>query len=336
MRAQVYNIDRDDGAIGRAYLSEAVRKFKPGIMSQMAESFSSAMEYNTVKYTYDLIQSLNDDSPIIPKELWNAEDHENFRKGIPYREGLTEDQAFVEAERYDREVTRSEYMANTNPWDLHNLGAAFSAAIFDPLSYVPMVGLGSKAIGIGAKIAKRMDTVANVATKIHPLKSLALNTIKPIKPIAVYSAEGALAESTFQLIRASADASNGKDFDYMGAMLDVSIATAFGGVLGTIPVAKTIKKNFTMKQQVTALSKALDDMKQHGEVRLDGKGPYSETKPTKEETEINFAKESDDLNQTQEHKLNKDLNPIVDHLNALGEDLTAGVNRIIQQFRDCK
>jgi hypothetical protein len=26
----------------------------------------------------------------------------------------------------------------------------------------------------------------------------------------------------------------------------------------------------------------------------------------------------------------------VDHLNALGEDLTAGLNRIIQQFRDCK
>lgn len=336
MRPQIYRMDRHQGQVGDIYLREAVRGYKPGIASQISESFQGALENNTLAWGLELIQGLNDDSPIIPKELWNAEDHENFRKGIPYREGLTEDQAFVEAERYDREVTRSEYMANTNPWDLHNLGAAFSAAIFDPLSYVPMVGLGSKAIGIGAKIAKRMDTVANVATKIHPLKSLALNTIKPIKPIAVYSAEGALAESTFQLIRASADASNGKDFDYMGAMLDVSIATAFGGVLGTIPVAKTIKKNFTMKQQVTALSKALDDMKQHGEVQLDGKGPYSKTKPSKEETEINFTKESNELNQTQEHKLNKDLHPIQDHLNALGEDLTAGLNRIIQQFRDCK
>jgi hypothetical protein len=336
MRPQVYNIDRAEGELGRVFLREAVQRFRPGLASQMAESFSSAMEYNTVGYVYDLVKGMNDDSPVIEKEMWNYENHENFRQGIPFREGLTEDQAFVEAERYDRDRTRSEYMANTNPWDLHNLGAAFSAAIFDPLSYVPMVGLGSKAIGISAKISQRMGTVANVATKMNPIKSFAIGAIKPLKPIAVYGAEGALGESAYQIIRASSEASNGKDFDYMGAMLDVSIATVFGSALGTIPVARTIKKNFTEKQQLIAIAKATHDFKQHGEVQLDGASPLGEGKHSKVETEINYKEEMDELRTSERHKLNKDLHPIVEHLNSIGEDLTVGVNKLINRFRDCQ
>lgn len=336
MRAQLYDMDRAGGALGQAFLGQAVKRFKPGLASQMAESFSSAMEYNTLGYVYDLIKGMNDDSPVIDKEMWNYENHENYRKGIPFREGLTEEQAFVEAERYDREVTRSQYMANTNPWDLHNLGAAFSAAIFDPLSYIPMVGLGSKAIGISAKITQRMSTVADVATKIHPIKSFAIGAVKPLKPIAVYGAEGALGESAYQIIRASSKASNGQDYDYMGAMLDVSIATVFGSTLGTIPVAKNIKQKFNDRQQNIALAKAIDDFKQTGEVQFDGKSHLGKQKLSKDQTIEDYDLQMNELRASEEHKLNKNLNPIVDHLNSLGEDITRGVNRIIKNFTDCK
>jgi hypothetical protein len=336
MIPQVYNMDRQGGEVGRVFLQDAISKFRPGVADQMSETFKSALEYNSLAFAGDLLRSATDTSTEITKDMWNYEDHENYRKGIPFREGLTEDQAYVEAERYDRDQVRSQFMHNTNPWDLHNLGAAFASAIFDPLSYVPMVGLGSKAIGIGSLIAKRMGTVANVASKMHPLKSIAINTLKPIKPIAVYGAEGALGESAFQILRATATESNGKDFDYMGAMLDVSIATVFGSTLGTIPVARTIKKNFTEKQQLIAIAKATHDFKQHGEVQLDGASPLGEGKPSKVETEINYKEEMDELRTSQEHKLNKDLHPIVEHLNSLGEDLTAGVNNLINRFRDCK
>ena len=58
MRPQVYNIDRAEGELGRVFLREAVQRFRPGLASQMAESFSSAMEYNTVGYVYDLVKGI--------------------------------------------------------------------------------------------------------------------------------------------------------------------------------------------------------------------------------------------------------------------------------------
>jgi len=254
----------------------------------------------------------------------------------PYREGLTEDQAFIEAERYDKELVRSQFMSNTDPWSLHNLGAAFSSAIFDPLSYIPMVGLGSKIFGLSKNVTKRMSTVANVATEVHPAKLFALGAVKPFKPIGVYSAEGALAESAFQLVRASAETSNGKDFDYMGAMLDVTIATTFGGVLGTIPTAKILKDKFTEKQITTGIFKAVDDLKNHGEVRLDGQGgPFSKQKPTKEQSEASYKHDMDELKQTTKKELDKDLHPIQDYMKTLNEDLTTGLTNLIRTFRGC-
>lgn len=335
MRRQVYRMDLNEGELGELYMGQAVRQFKPGVANQMFETFEGALQHNTLQYGLELIQGLNDDSPVIQKELWNKENHENYRNGLPYREGLTEDQAYIEAERYDREIIKSEYMRNTDPFDLHNLGAAFSAAIFDPLSYVPMVGLGSKAIGIGAKISQRMNVVSNVATKIHPLKSLAYNAVKPIKPIAVYGAEGALAETTFQIIKASAEASNGRDFDYMGAMLDVSIATVFGAGLGTIPTAMIIKKNFSDRQIALGIAKTEHDFRIHGESQVDGPSPLGETPPTKEQAEFKHKEDMQGLKSNQDYRLNKDVHPILDHANELGEDLTVFVKNTIDKFRKC-
>ena len=335
MRKQVYNIDRDNGAIGQAFLADAINKFVPGTVSQMSETFDSAMDYNTAKYVYELVKGLSDDSPVIQKELWNKENHENFRNGIPYREGLTEDQAYIEAERYDREMIKSQYMRNTDPFDLHNLGAAFSAAIFDPLSYVPMVGLGSKALGISARVATRMGRVANVATKIHPVKSLAIKALQPLKPMGLYAAEGALAESTFQIIRASAEASNGRDFDYMGAMLDVSIATVFGTGLGTFPTAMILKKNFTDKQIGIGIAKTDDDFRIHGESQVDGPSPLGETPLTKEQAEFKHNADMSDLKNNQESTLTKDLHPILDRANQVGEEGVMFVKKTIDKFRKC-
>ena len=338
MIPQVYNMDRQGGEVGRVFLQDAISKFRPGVADQMSETFKSALEYNSLAFSGDLLRSATDTSTEITKDMWNYEDHENYRKGIPFREGLTEDQAYVEAERYDRDQVRSQFMRNTNPWDLHNLGAAFASAIFDPLSYVPMVGLGSKAIGIGSLIAKRMGTVANVASKMHPLKSIAINTLKPIKPIAVYGAEGALGESAFQILRATATESNGKDFDYMGAMLDVSIATVFGSTLGTIPVARTIKQKFTDRQQNIALAKAIDGFKQTGEVQFDGKSPLGEPIKTKEQTLNDYKEFMNNAENAEKVNLDKNLHPIIDHAKSIGDDVTVAVNKLIKQFiaGDCK
>ena len=86
MQRQIYRIDQDEGRQGSVFLQQAVKRFRPGLASQMAESFASAMEFNTVGYVFDLVKGANDDSPVIEKEMWNYENHENFRQGIPFRE----------------------------------------------------------------------------------------------------------------------------------------------------------------------------------------------------------------------------------------------------------
>ena len=310
MREQVYNIDRDNGAIGQAFLADAINKFVPGTVSQMSETFDSAMDYNTAKYVYELVKGLSDDSPVIQKELWNKENHENFRNGIPYREGLTEDQAYIEAERYDREMIKSQYTPPKNPTK-------------------------DKALGISARVATRMGRVANVATKIHPVKSLAIKALQPLKPMGLYAAEGALAESTFQIIRASAEASNGRDFDYMGAMLDVSIATVFGTGLGAFPTAMILKKNFTDKQIGIGIAKTDDDFRIHGESQVDGPSPLGETPLTKEQAEFKHNADMSDLKNNQESTLTKDLHPILDRANQVGEEGVMFVKKTIDKFRKC-
>ena len=331
MRRQTYEIDKYDGLVGEIYFQEAISKFRPSVLSQMNESFKHSLQNSSLAYVGAIAENFFAPDDVIPSDAWNS-DHEHFRKGIKWHEDLTETEAQIEAERYDRDKVHSEYMRNTDPWSMHNLGASFASAIWDPLSYVPMVGLGGKTINMSSTMLKRIGMVSNVSETINPLLAKAKAIGKPFKPVAVYGAEGALAETAFQIIKQASTIHDGEDIDWIGGLLDVTIASAFGGALGTIPTARNIKKALTPEQIRVQVGKSLDDLGQNGEV---GTSPNGD-RPLKDfEAEEKLQKELDQLDDNNAHLHDIDATPIVSYAKKVGSDVKVVLSDLLTKFRNC-
>ena len=189
------------------------------------------MALGTIPFARDAIMREHGDQETIPIEMWNEESTPYFRKGINWHENLTNTDARILSERHDRDAKFQLNMGNTDPFALHNIGAALGAAAFDPLSYIPFVGPAAK-IATGARTAyqlarigkhtadigkismqgvmggmttsvavRNVAQVSRLSKVISPIKATFKGILSPFKPIGVYSMEGMLAESAYQTIR---------------------------------------------------------------------------------------------------------------------------------------
>ena len=359
-RQEEYVIDQDNGLTGELLFRQALKQFEPSITTQMSETFGRLVDHNTLTYISEGIQQLNDPENLIPKSLWNETGHINYRTGINWHEGLSETDSRILADRYDRDSEFQDIMGNTDPWAIHNIGAALGSAAFDPLSYVPFVGpfakagqalqRGVKAVGlsdIGATITmegvmgsrtmamQRLNTVRNLSHTLNHRSATLSGLTSSFKPIGRYATEGMLAESSYQIIKNMADARHSEDVDYMGGIFDIMIAGLFGGVLGTLPMAKIFRKNFKREQLDQALAKSLDDIYHKGEVNLHGKSPDGDPLLSSDEARIQHDAEMETLTKTQEHVDDVDLSPIKSHFLKLKTDLKEGLNTAFNAFRRC-
>ena len=362
-KQETYVMDQDHGLMGELLFRKAIGQFKPSIMTQMKETLQRNIHYNTLAYISDGIQQLNDPENLIPQAVWNIEGHSNYREGIKWHEALSETDSRILAERFDRDIHFQEFMGNTDPWSFHNLGAALGSAAFDPLSYVPFVAPFAKAgqaihrgvrtakamrvsdigasisfegvMGNGTVAMQRLNTVNNISSTVNPLRA-SLGTIgRPFKPITRFSMEGVLAESSYQIIKNMADSRQSEDIDYMGGVFDIMIAGLFGGILGTIPMANTFRKNFRKEQLNMALAKSLDDIKHRGEVNLHGKSPDGDPQLTPEQAREQWDTEMAGLDESQAHIDDPTIHPIKSHFQTLGQDLKEGLKTAINAYRRC-
>lgn len=363
MIQEEFNIDKNDGYQSRVFLQNALRQYKPGVFEQMSETFQSHISNSTISSGVEALQQSYGSQDTIPEELW-TEENRYFRKGIDWHEEMTNVDARILSERFDREDLFNMKMRNTDPFSIHNIGAALGAAVFDPLSYIPFVGPVSK-IGKGlstvasiARIGKhtsdigksismqgvlggatfastRINQVTRLSKFISPVKATIKGVTSPFKPVAVYGMEGVLAESAFQTIRNMADARQEEDIDYMGGVFDVMIAGLFGGVLGTLPMANIFRKNFKKEQLHQALIKASNDLGDKGYVGMDGIPPNAEVRLSPEDVEINVKAEMDSYDSTVEHIVDKDISPIRSYFKDLQQDTVAGLHTAIAAYRRC-
>ena len=352
---QEYVIDQDNGLTGELLFRQALSQFEPSITTQMSETFGRLVDHNTLTYISEGIQQLHDPENLIPKSLWNEKGHANYRNGITWHEGLSETDSRILANRYDRDSEFQGLMGNTDPWSIHNIGAALGSAAFDPLSYVPFVGpfakagqaahRAVKAIGIsdiGATITmegvmgsrtfamQRLNTVRSLSKTINPRGAMLSGLASPFKPIGRYATEGMLAESSYQIIKNMADARHSEDVDYMAGVFDIMI-----GVLGTLPMAKTFRKNFRQEQLDQALAKSLDDIYHRGEVNLHGKSTDGEQLLSPEDARAKHDAEMETLTKTQDYVDDIDLHPIKAHARKLNTDLKEFLNTAFNAFRRC-
>ena len=358
MRLQpTYEIDQSGGLMGQMLMHHAIRSFKPSVWTQMKETFSRTNQYNTLAYVSELVQQAHDPENLISLDLWKEGMHDNYRPGIKWHEGLSETDSRILADRYDRDKEFENIMGNTNPWSIHNIGASLGAAALDPLSYIPMVGAYSKAgqalhrgakkvssiadptlglsfegvMGTKSIATQRLSLVNSLSKNINPFKAL----INPFKPVGKYAMEGVLAESSYQIIKNMADSRQSEDIDYMSGVFDVMIAGLFGGVLGTLPMANTFRKNFKKEQLHMAYIKSLDDIKHRGEVNIDGKSPNGDQILSDADARAKYDQEMEDLTKSQEHVDPADLHPIKAHFLTLKEDLKVGLRNVVEAWKRC-
>lgn len=358
-----YIIDQHQGLMGRMLMSQAISKFVPSKGSQFSETLQHSLHNNTLAYMGDIVQRTFGDSTLISKEIWKEDLHPNYRDGIKWHENLTEVDSKILADRYDRDLAFQDFMGNTDAWSWHNIGAALTSAIWDPLSYVPFVGpfakvgqalhkgakattgfLSSMRVGdIGSTISLQTVTHAPVAVTriaqvsrlskiLNPISATAGTIFKPMKPVGTYAAEGMLAESSYQIIRNMAEARDEDDVDYIGGMFDVMIAGLFGGVLGTLPMANAFRKNFKKEHLHMAMAKSLDDLKQNGEV---GMSPNGEKRKTSTESRDDFNAEMDNLHTSQDHTNDPDLHPVQDWANSVNQDVKEVVLTALKAWKRC-
>ena len=359
-RQEVYEIDQNQGLMGELFFRKALGQFKPGTMTQMSETFDRNLRYNTLAYISEGVQQIFDPENLIPQSIWKEGGHNNYRNGIKWHEGLSETDSRILANRFDRDLEFEQLMGNTDPWSIHNIGAALGSAAFDPLSYVPFVSpfakagqalqRGVRAVGlsdIGATITmegvmgrgtfamQRLNTVNGLSKTINPISATLSTVTNPFRPIGRYATEGMLAESSYLIIKNMADARHSEDVDYMGGVFDIMIAGLFGGVLGTLPMANIFRKNFKREQLDQALAKSLDDIYHKGEVNLHGKSPDGEPLLSSDEARIQHDAEMETLTKTQKYIDDDDLSPIKAHARKLNADLKEFLNTAFNAFRRC-
>ena len=227
-------------------------------------------------------------------------------------------------------------MKNTDPWSLHNVGAMFTSALHDPLTFMPFVGGFSKLGSLGAKLSGRLGLTRKLSGTINPSKTSLLGVLsRPFKPVGYWATEAGLAETTYQIIKGVAKETSGEDVDYMGALTDIGIVTLAGGALGLFPMAKNFRKNFSKEELYDAMGSAVNSMKQKGHVKLDGDGSGSETIKTDAEMKAEYKSKMEEYRKTEEYETDDALHPIIKHAESLGKDVLSVAETIIDQFKRC-
>ena len=332
MVRQEYRIHEGGGQFGQLLFENAFRKYRPNALDQMAETWDAGLYHNPVMWGTEILANALDESDSINKEDWNF-DHPDYREGVKWFDGMTQLQARIESERYDREELHAGYMKNTDPWAMHNIGAMFASALSDPLTFTPFVGVFSKAGAMTSRIANRMARVEKLSTSINPGKTSLLGVLaRPFKPVGYWAAEAGLAESTYQIIKGVATESSGKDFDYMGALMDISIVTLTGGALGTFPMAKNFRKNLSTEELFDAMGNAVNGLRTRGFVGEGG----SKTKPTKTKEQVEAEYDQTMADREQGLETHPDLkSPVYKYAQELGQDAVKFVDDMIDSFKRC-
>lgn len=276
-----YFYEDDYATYGGQRIESALRRWRPGALrtfeSAAEESFT---QYNTLGWLASGLAEWNapDDTPI-EKDDWNH-NHPLYRDDSPYTEGLTEGVALARASKSDRNTTLSFVRQNVDFWSLPNLSGMLLGGLPDPVNLAGMGGF------VG-----RMGTVSKIARKMP--------VVRHTSPILQGASDTALAESLFQFTRSAVTASQGGDLDQFSVFGEIALASAFGGVLSTLPMAWQIAKKAPEALHYTWLAEARNQVGRQGDpVTVFGREGMEEgatsSAATREEQERILAELDDD------------------------------------------
>ena len=305
-------------------LTQALEQYKPGAYRTFKLRAAQALENTSLAWTSDAIESKFGDgsNEIIPQDSWNLT-HPNYREGIKWHDGLTEAHAIVQSRQHDRNANYHMSLRNTGAWSVESVAGMFAGNLFDPINYIPFVGIANWAMRFGkvAKVGKNVSPVTKIGTdgrigafNIHGWKigssgrdqSIALlktaddilPNAPPVKPVATavrWASDAGMAESLFQVVKQTSREAQGNKADYVSASVDVAIATLTGGVLSTFPIANSIRKNISEQQHLQNLSIKMTELRDGVSGRYFGKGDSAEPELNSEQVRQNLEENINNL-----------------------------------------
>tara|TARA_R100000781_G_C4076074_1_gene126127 strand:+ start:767 stop:1753 length:987 start_codon:yes stop_codon:yes gene_type:complete len=184
-------------------VKQALSKNIPSLGNIFSESVSNAFFDNTFMHGADYFETIDESSPktVLTEEEWNMSPY--ARKQLKWHEGITETQAKVFSERFDRESFYAQYTQNVDAFHPARIAGMIVGGIPDPINYIPFVGIAGKV----SKIARIVDKM----------------------PVLGMTANAMFGQTAFETVKWSTINKMGGEVDYKGAILDVAIA----GLIGT-------------------------------------------------------------------------------------------------------
>ena len=189
-------------------MEQAFKKNVPSLGRIFEESISFAFNDNTFIHGADYLETIDEQNAQNPLTEEQYKESPYARKRLQWHEGITEVQARVLSERYDREDFYAQYTQNVGAFDPTRIAGLIVGGIPDPINYIPYVGILSK--------------VSRVARLLHKM------------PVLGMAANSMISQTAFETAKYTSIAQMGGDVNYRAAIMDVAIAGLIGSGAGLL------------------------------------------------------------------------------------------------------
>ena len=304
-------------AFARSRLNSAATRWHSGSL----DAFTSAIEETHSQYTIlgwmidEARESFLGPQTEIAKEDWNNE-HYLWREDVKWTPDLTVEVAEIRRNRSDRLRDLSFRRANVDFWSLPNLSGVLLGAMGSPENLVAwggMVGRAGALMGAGGKLA----TVGRY-----------------LRPIPQGATDAFVADTLFQTVKAGIQLNRGEDIDLLHAGIEVALATATGGILGTVPMALQIANKVPNVFKPAIMKKALSDIANGKPVQAFRGNPRRHV-----EEELNPEATIDELNKRMDGFKDTDAELSKDFSVEAGKDYVkhtvGGFRKLINKVANC-
>ena len=201
-----YEYEYNDGMYQNMLVNEAIGNYVPTSMGVFKKSVNYAFSDNSFTHVRDYIRSLQapEDQNRLTQEEYKESEY--YRKENYWKDGLTEKQAQILAERTDRENFYSSYMKNSSMLSPAAITGMIVGGLPDPVNYIPFLGWSG-----------RVAKTANLVRRIPALRM---------------SANAMIGQTAFEAVKQTTAHKLGGDIHWKAAVIDVALAGVIGGGIG--------------------------------------------------------------------------------------------------------
>ena len=201
-----YEYEYNGGLYQNMLVNEAIGNYVPTSMGVFKKSASYAFNDNSFLHIKDYIRSLqaSEDQNRLTQEEYKESEY--YRKENYWKDGLTEKQAQILAERTDRENFYSSYMKNSSMLNPAAITGMIIGGLPDPVNYIPFLGWSGR--------------VAKTANLVRRMPALRM------------SANAMIGQTAFETVKQTTAHKLGGDIHWKAAVIDVALAGVIGGGIG--------------------------------------------------------------------------------------------------------